>query len=101
VMVRPMTAGAELRTALAEYSTKISLALFRPRTTLHIVVMCRFTNPGDIDLNSRLGHTASRSRIAASSFSGLLTLVDIGQVTIALPGNGRIRSAGSYSLSSH
>jgi hypothetical protein len=39
--------------------------------------------------------TSTGSTIAASSFSGLLTRVEIGHIRIGAAGNGRIRSRGS------
>ena len=50
---------------------------------------------GNIGLSPGLCHTVSQSRIVASSFSGLLTRAETGQMTIPSSGNGRIRSAGS------
>jgi hypothetical protein len=41
--------------------------------------------------------TSIGSTIAASSFSGLLTRVEIGHIRIGAAGNGRIRSRGSGS----
>ena len=41
--------------------------------------------------------TSIGSTIAASSFSGLLTRVEIGHIRIGAAGNGRIRSRGSAS----
>jgi hypothetical protein len=41
------------------------------------------------------------STIEGSSFSGLLTRVEIGQIRIKSAGNGRIRSRGSGSSLSH
>jgi hypothetical protein len=49
-------------------------------------------------LQSRSAYAADRligSRIEESSFSGLLTRVEIGHIRIGSAGNGRIKSCGS------
>jgi hypothetical protein len=55
----------------------------------------------DLALYAAVVVNSTGSTIDGSSFSGLLTHVDIGHIRISSAGKGRIRSAGSGSSPSH
>ena len=73
------------------------MSLRVPRTTKHSL---RATNVGKCSYVAEAAN-AIGSTMEGSSFSGLLTLVEIGHIRIGLAGNGLIRSPGSGSSLSH
>jgi hypothetical protein len=68
-----------------------------PRLRLRFVVSSDISRGTSVQPTRRLGASSIGSTIEGSSFSGLLTRVEIGHMRIRSAANGRIKSRGSGS----